>query len=63
LFLIGDWVFGGGTSAIALPWPRAHVRALLGGPAPLGLTPSESALVLAALGLLASFAYLRRLPR
>jgi len=63
LFLVGDWVFGAGTSALALPWPRAHVRALLGGPAPLGLPPHDCAIALAALALLASLAYLRRLPR
>jgi hypothetical protein len=62
-FLVADWVFGGGTSAIALPWPRAHVRALLGGGAPLELQPHDSAVLLAAIGLLASFAYLRRVPR
>lgn len=62
-FLVADWLFGGGTSAIALPWPRTHVRALLGGEGPLGLLPHHSAILLAAIGLLASFAYLRRVPR
>ena len=63
LFLLGDWVFGSGISAVALPWPRAHVRTLLGGAAPLGLAPRDCAIALAAIGLLASLAYLRRLPR
>lgn len=63
LFLIGDWVFGGGSSALALPWPRAHIRALLGGSAPLGLPPHDCALLLAALALLAGVGYVRRLPR
>lgn len=62
-FLVADWVFGGGTSAFALPWPRTHVRALLGATGPLGLLPQHSALLLAAIGLLASVAYLRRVPR
>ena len=63
LFLVGDWVFGGGTSALALPWPRAHVRALLGGAAPLGFPPHDSAIALCALGVFAGLAYLRRVPR
>jgi len=63
VFLIADWVFGSGVSALALPWPRAHVRALLGGAAPLGLPPRDCAIALAAIGLLASLVYLRRLPR
>jgi len=28
--LVLDWVLGAGTTAVALPWPRGHVRNLLG---------------------------------
>jgi hypothetical protein len=63
LFLIGDWVFGTGTSVLALPWPRSHLGALLGAPAPLGLGPRDSALSLLAIALIATAAYTRRLPR
>jgi hypothetical protein len=62
-FLIGDWVFGTGTSLFALPWPRAHLGALLGAHAPLGLTPRDSALCLAAIAFIATAAYTRRVPR
>jgi hypothetical protein len=62
-FLIGDWVFGTGTSLFALPWPRAHIGALLGADAPLGLTPRDSALSLVAIAVIATGAYARRVPR
>jgi hypothetical protein len=62
-FLIGDWVFGTGTSLFALPWPRAHLGALLGAHAPMGLEPSVSALCLVAIALIATGAYARRVPR
>src|SRR5690606_35390536 len=62
-FLIGDWLFGSGTSLLALPWPRAYLRALFGGAAPLGLTPRDSAFCLGALALAAGAVYLRRVPR
>jgi hypothetical protein len=61
-FLAADWVLGSGTSLLALPWPRAHLRALLGGPTPLGLAPGQAALSLIAIAALAAFAYVRRLP-
>jgi hypothetical protein len=35
VLLVLDWIFGAGTSASALFTPRAHVRSLLGGSAPL----------------------------
>jgi hypothetical protein len=62
-FLIGDWVFGTGTSLFALPWPRAHLGALLGAHAPMGLEPRDSALCLVAIALIATVAYARRVPR
>jgi hypothetical protein len=30
LFLLLDWVLGSGSTALAAPWPRAHLRNLLG---------------------------------
>jgi hypothetical protein len=62
LFLALDWLLGSGTSLLALPVPRAHLRALLGGPVPLGLAPGQAALCLIAISALAAVAYLRRLP-
>jgi hypothetical protein len=62
LFLIGDWLFGSGTSALALPWPRAHLRALLGGTPAFELSPRDAALCLAVIALTASLLYARRLP-
>jgi hypothetical protein len=62
-FLIADWMFGTGTSLLALPWPRAHLGALLGAHAPMGLELRESALCLVAIALIATGAYARRVPR
>jgi hypothetical protein len=61
--LIADWLFGSGASLLALPWPRSHLGALLGGHAPLGLGARDSALGLVAIGLIAAAAYARRVPR
>jgi hypothetical protein len=30
VLLVADWLFGSGTSMLALPWPRGHLRNLLG---------------------------------
>jgi hypothetical protein len=62
LFLVADWVFGSGTSALALPWPRGHLRALLGGAAPFELSPRDAALGLFVLALTATALHARRLP-
>jgi hypothetical protein len=45
-----DWVLGSATSAIAVPWPRAHLRSLLGGELVLGLPEYQSTVALYALG-------------
>jgi len=37
-----DWWLGSGVGLMALPWPRAHLQALAGGPAVLDLTPAAS---------------------
>ncbi len=46
VLLVLDWIFGAGTSASALLTPRAHVRALLGGPAPLDVSSRVSSAAL-----------------
>jgi hypothetical protein len=63
LFLVADWVFGSGTSSLAMPWPRGHLRALIGGAAPLALSPRDAALSLFVIALAATALYARRLPR
>jgi hypothetical protein len=45
-----DWIFGTATSAVALPWPRAHLRSLLGGELVAGLPEWQSTVALYALG-------------
>jgi hypothetical protein len=61
-FLVGDWLLGSGTSLLALPWPRAHLRALLGGDAALGLAPRDAALCLVAIASISALVWLRRVP-
>jgi hypothetical protein len=41
-----DWLLGVSSSGWAMPWPRAHLRCLLGGDAVMGLPSSDSAWVL-----------------
>ena len=41
-----DFILGSATSAMALPWPRAHLRSLLGGELVLGLPEWQSTVVL-----------------
>jgi hypothetical protein len=60
-FLAGDWLLGSGTSVLALPWPRAHLRTLLGGAAPLELGPRDAALCLLAIALASALAWSRLL--
>lgn len=46
--LLGDFTLGFGVGAFALPWPRAHLRSLLGDLPVAALSPSASSVVLAA---------------
>lgn len=62
LFLLTDWLLGSGVGVAALPWPRAHLRALLGGHAVLGLSTVGSAAALLLIVALCLFLYLRRVP-
>ena len=49
-----DWLLGVSSAGWAMPWPRAHLRCLLGGDAVLGVAPPGSALVLVLLILMAT---------
>ena len=55
LSLVLDWVLGATSSAVALPWPRAHLRCLLGGELVVGLPAWQSS---ALLGLFAGLYFL-----
>ncbi len=61
--LLGDWLLGAGTGFLALPWPRGHVRNLLGYSPVLDLSQSAAAALLALVALLGSLVASRRLPR
>jgi len=46
-WLLGlDWIFGASSGPLALPWPRGHVRNLLGGTPVLDMQPGQAVLVL-----------------
>lgn len=58
--LVGDWLLGAGSGALALPFPRGHVRSLFGGEAVLDLsqlTALSFLVLLAIAGTLASAAF------
>lgn len=63
LFLVGDWLLGAGTGVTALPWPRAHLRALLGGDAVLGMSALQATGCLLALTVSLSLLYAVKVPR
>jgi len=63
LFLVGDWLLGAGTGVTALPWPRAHLRALLGGDAVLGMSDLQTSGCLLALALSYTLLYAGKVPR
>jgi len=48
--LIIDFVFGAGSSALALPWPRAHVRNLIGGVPVVDLSQTSAWFALVLIG-------------
>ncbi|HYQ47290.1 MAG TPA: hypothetical protein VER11_35210 [Polyangiaceae bacterium] len=48
--LIIDFVFGAGSSTLAMPWPRGHVRNLLGGAPIADLSQTSAWLALALIG-------------
>lgn len=63
LFLLTDWLLGSGQSALAVPFPRSHLRSLLGGSPVLGMNGLQAALCLVALTLACTLLYARRVPR
>lgn len=62
LFLLVDWLLGSGVGAAAVPWPRAHLRSLLGGEPVLHLSALGSMGWLVLLSAACLFLYLRRVP-
>jgi hypothetical protein len=62
LFLLADWLLGSGVGAAAVPWPRAHLRSLLGGEPVLHLSALGSTGWLLLLSAACLFFYLRRVP-
>jgi hypothetical protein len=58
--LLVDWVLGRGRGALAILVPRAHVRNLLGGEAPLDLSPRASALALVVIAVAFALLAVRR---
>ena len=62
-FLLLDWVLGASASAVALPFPRAHVLNLLGATPPLGLSQASSGLLLVATIFLCLALAIYRIPR
>jgi hypothetical protein len=63
LFLVADWLLGSSSGALGVIWPRAHVRALLGGASVLGMSRLQTTGCLLALTLACLLVYLRRIPR
>jgi hypothetical protein len=58
-----DFTIGAGSSASASPWPRAHVRSLIGGACVLGIPAWESAVALLALAVVYLLLCLLRVAR
>ncbi|MBX3183360.1 MAG: hypothetical protein KIT72_03665 [Polyangiaceae bacterium] len=58
-----DWAFGASTSALSLPFPRAHLANLLGAAPPLDLSQLTSGALLIALASAALLYAQLRLPR
>lgn len=51
--LVGDFVLGSGSGALAVAWPRAHTRSLIGGAEVFDLTQAQSSATM--LGMLVLF--------
>jgi len=60
--LIIDFVLGAGSSALAAPWPRGHVRNLLGGEPVLALSQASAWLALALIGVACVISSLLKTP-
>lgn len=62
LYLVGDWLLGSGVGVAAVPWPRAHLRALLGGSPVLGMTELQTIQLLLAISIFGALLFARRTP-
>ncbi|MBM4374171.1 MAG: hypothetical protein FJ095_03730 [Deltaproteobacteria bacterium] len=51
--LVLDYLFGSGVSILALPWPRAHLSSLAGGPLVAALSQRASSIALATIAFVA----------
>lgn len=61
--LVLDWLFGTSASLVALPWPRGHVRNLLGSDPVLGMPQWSATAALLVLGAAYGLVSLFRAPR
>ena len=61
-FLVAEWVLGSGSGFVALPWPRAHLRAMLGGHSVLDVGTLGGLLALLLIALAQPALLGRRLP-
>ncbi len=63
VLLVLDWIVGGATTAVALPFPRGQLRALLGGEPVLGLDQGWAWVVLWGLAIAYTALAVARVPR
>jgi hypothetical protein len=63
LALLIDWLLGAGAGVLSLPWPRGHVRNLLGAEPVLSMPQWSATAALALLGLLYAALAIARSPR
>ena len=62
-FLIADWLLGSGTTALAVAWPRAHIRNSIGAPPVLGMSQAMAAVSIGLLSAVCVIVALWRTPR
>lgn len=62
LALLADWVLGSGASVLAMPWPRGHLRNLLGAQPVLHMSQGAALAAVGVLGLAAAAVALWRVP-
>ncbi len=60
LLLVLDWLLGASGSAAGLMTPRVHLRSMLGGPPPMGLSERASAAALMTMAVVYGFVAMRR---
>jgi hypothetical protein len=62
-FLVVDWLLGSGTTTLAVFWPRAHIRNLIGAPPVLGMSQTMAVLSIALLSAVCVAIAVFRTPR